>query len=265
MKKQITGNTVTNAEKLGFKIQVGIWVFILGVTAFSLLLEDTKAAVNLKPVIASPQAPAQDDEDWDSPDETEHRKGIHRGKVKGNPYHRQFITEGNACSKEDIQIVTNGDAVSVVLSRFVLDLPEGDRAAGTQKTAFCKVGLNLTPPEGKRIVGFRQTFSGSILKSRDTRVALDVTYKLGKRKVSKLPFVWKRGEVVSPEMVDSIFALGVKNRLKSKCRPELDYILRLDLYGVRDSIKNDFILAGIDTVDGQFAIDIEPIYAPCVR
>jgi hypothetical protein len=203
------------------------------------------------------------DEDWTAPDEVSRGRGPVRRKG-GRETRRSWISEGNACAPGSISVVENGTAVSILLDRFQLSMQDGDRGVGKRESIFCRIHVDLTPPPGMRLKGFKQVYAGAIAKSRDTKVWLDVKYRLGKRESNPIPFVWKRG-AIAPSDPDSNFQIAVRTRLKSKCRPELSYMVRLDLSGMRDSRVNDFILAGIDSIDGVFSVDLEPEFAPCER
>lgn len=204
-----------------------------------------------------------DDEAWDGDDEVSERRGVRRGKPGNLKTRRRWRSEGDACTPNDVSVVENGEVFSILMDRFQLSLDEGDRSQGLRRNSFCKIELDLTAPEGKRLKGFKQVIYGSVVKSRDSRVVLDVQYRIGKRKETKHPFVWRMGDAIQVSDPDAIFAVEVKNKLQSRCRKdEIPYVVRLDLSAMRESVK-DSVLAGVDSIDGKFEVALEPVYVPC--
>jgi hypothetical protein len=174
-----------------------------------------------------------------------------------------WMASGNGCSNNDVTVLENGQTFSILFNSFAINMNEGSPQDGQSVSIFCDVRLNLTPPPGQRIVGFTQTFSGSIMKSTNSLAMLNVQYLLSGRRVSQFPLMWQRGQGIGAESDQSHFAVTLRNDAPTTCNGSQDYGMRMDLTATRDDIQRAYVLAGVDSLDGEFALQIQPLYAPC--
>jgi hypothetical protein len=196
-----------------------------------------------------------------------HRRGVRTRPVAGRRLGngQNWSARGNGCSNDNVQIIENGETFSIILSDFTLNLPQGDRSHGADHTSACTINLMLTPPEGMMFAGLYQVISGGVIKSEKSRVALRVNYSIGPRGYRAQPLIWERG-AVDASSLDSIFSLQLENPTLPRivrCREQVKYRMRMVLNGTRANARDEFIMAGIDSLDGQFITNVRPVFVPC--
>lgn len=188
------------------------------------------------------------------------RDDTKNGKVwKGHKH------DGDAC-KDGIAVIVNGTALSVLFDDFGIDFPMGDPGGdGMQKRKFCNFSVELAPPDGMMLAGFRQVFSGGMIKSKGATARINIQYRLGNGPQNK-EMVWKHGDLIGPDSPNSIFQQVYDDVLppRNRCRETQKYDLRLDLIAQRRD-RTDYMQGGLDTLDAEAmpTVSVLPQWKPC--
>lgn len=173
--------------------------------------------------------------------------------------------DGDACPG-DIAVLVNGYTLSILFDDFDIDFPMGDPGGdGMQKRKHCNFSVDLTPPEGTYLAGFRQVFSGGMIKSKGAQARLNIQYRLGGPPQSK-DIHWKQGDQINPDSPNSIFSQVFDDVIppRNRCRETQKYILSLDLSALRRD-RTDYMQGGLDTLDAEASptVSVVPQWKPC--
>lgn len=175
--------------------------------------------------------------------------------------------KGNGC--EGTSYTTqNGNTLSILFSQFLINMPMGDPGGdGLQTKKICAVKVKLNPPDGMLLSGFRQLFTGGIIKSKQAVMRLEITYRMGGHEKSQ-SMKWERSEKIGPENPESVFSQYFDEDMpvKPKCKEKQQYTLRMELHGKRKD-RVDFLVGGLDSVDTEAvpAIKVLPVWKQCVE
>jgi hypothetical protein len=205
----------------------------------------------------------------EAPGRERQRRGSRARPVQGRLISRgdNWTARGTGCREDTIQIIENGSVFSIILSDFQLNLPQGDRSHGTDHVIGCTVNITLTPPEGMMFSGVYQTVSGGVVKSEKSRVALRMNYSIGNRGFRASPLIYERGAVGAADP-NSLFTMELENLNMPRairCREQVKYRMRLQLNGTRANARDEFIMAGVDSLDGEFITNVRPVFVACNR
>jgi|GEM_PF-2811219 len=171
------------------------------------------------------------------------------------------------CSKKNMDIIENGDTLSILLHDFGANMPEGEKGDGKLMMKDCSFGVRITFPKDQYLASLRQVFSGGIIKSEKASGQLIVVSKILMEQPMREPLRWKKGEAITPESDNSIFDITLEETLKKPavCLGRVNYRTRLTLQAQRPTEKDHFI-AAVDSIDSEFMqrVDLVPEWQPCV-
>lgn len=173
---------------------------------------------------------------------------------------------GTACNSSNVSVIDNGTSLAVLFDGFGINMPEGDMGDGLSARKSCTFRIQLTPPRGYYLAGFKQTYSGGVIKSRRSSAQLNIRYNIGSVVGQPLPIVFRDGDEIAPEDIDSLFTRQYDtNLLVASCGGSTTYGLNMSLTGTRRNASYEHIIAGLDSVDADFVqkMVLIPAYRLC--
>ena len=176
-----------------------------------------------------------------------------------------WVAGGSACNASNVSVIDNGDTLSVLFDALSVNMPEGEIGDGTTARKTCTFRIQVTPPNGFYLAGFKQLYSGGVIKSAGSSAMLNIRYNLGPVAGVPLPIVFPAGREIAPEDAASQFQRTYNNNLLiANCGGRTNYGLNLTLTARRYSYA-DHIIAGLDSVDAKLKekIILIPEYALC--
>jgi hypothetical protein len=165
-----------------------------------------------------------------------------------------YIVGGNACNNGNTQVIDNGNTLSVIFDSFGVNMPQGDYGDGTSVRKTCTFRVQLTPPSGFYLAGFKQLYSGGLIKSRRASAQLNIRYNIGTIVGSPLPIIWGEGSEIRPEDSASLFSRTYNNDLLvASCGGSTNYGINMQFTGTRRNTFGEYLVGGLDSVDATFA------------
>lgn len=163
-----------------------------------------------------------------------------------------YIIGGSACNSGNVSVIDNGDSIAVLFDSFGINMPQNTTGDGLNTRKTCNFRVSLTPPKGFYLAGFRQVYSGGIIKSLRTSAQLNVRYNIGSVVGQPLPITWTEAQRIQPSDANSMFSKTYYNNLLvASCGGKTVYGLNMTFSAARRT-ANDFLIAGLDSVDADF-------------
>lgn len=163
-----------------------------------------------------------------------------------------YIVGGSACNSGNVSVIDNGSTLSVLFDAFGVNMPQSDSGDGTSVRKTCNFRIQLTPPTGYYLAGFKQVYSGGLIKSRRASAQLNIRYNVGTVQGMPLPIVWSEGNEITPENPASLFSRTYYNDLLvASCGGSTTYGINMQFSGLRRSY-NEYLVGGLDSVDADF-------------
>lgn len=160
---------------------------------------------------------------------------------------------GGDCTKNNSQLLENGDTVSVIFDNFGVNLRDGERSDGLAARKNCWLRLKVKAPKEKYLASLEQVFRGGVVKSRDAAARFVLRYNLAHIDRERIPMNWPRGREIRPSDAESNFEHTIADDLPDeRCGKMINYTVSMVFTGARPAFKNEFVLGGLDTVDTQF-------------
>ncbi len=172
---------------------------------------------------------------------------------------------GNACDEHDVEVVKNGNSLSIIFNRFSLNLTSAPKSDGNAGMKYCRFQVQFTPPAGMFLAGFSQVYSGGMIKSPKTSAELNIRYRLGPFIGNPKAVRWENGKGINPGDQASAFVQSYNDNYRSViCREKSVYVVDMDLKGLRVG-NNEFLNGGLDTLDAQSGTNLSfvPQWQPC--
>jgi hypothetical protein len=164
-----------------------------------------------------------------------------------------YIASGSSCNSGNTSVIENGDTVSILFDDFGVNMPQQSTGDGLTTRKTCNFRIQLNPPSGFYLAGFRQLYSGGIIKSARSSAQLTVRYNIGSVGGRPLPIEFPRGQAISPSSPNSSYSRTFNdNLLVANCGGSTTYGINMQFTGVRDSYDRDFLIGGLDSVDASF-------------
>lgn len=172
---------------------------------------------------------------------------------------------GTACNSGNVSVIDNGSSLAVLFDEFGINMPEDDTGDGLSSRKSCTFRIQLTPPRGFYLAGFKQVYSGGIIKSRRSSAQLNVRYNVGSAVGTPLPIVFRDGQEIRPQDSASLFQRTYDNSLLvASCGGSTVYGLNMSMTGSRRSY-DEHLVGGLDSVDADFVqkVVLIPEYKLC--
>lgn len=178
-----------------------------------------------------------------------------------------WIAGGSACNAYNVGVVENGNTLSVLFDEFGVYMPQGDVGDGNSVRKSCTFRIQLTPPKGFYLAGFRQVYSGGIIKSSRSSAQLNIRYNVGSAVGQPLPIIFREGQRIEPSDSASLFTRTYDNNLLvASCGGSAVYGLNMSMTATRRDLR-EHIVGGLDSVDAEFAqkVILMPVFQLCGR
>lgn len=179
-----------------------------------------------------------------------------------------YIIGGNACNYGNVQVLESGDNLSILFDEFGVNMPLGSYGEGTSVRKTCNFRITLTPPSGMYLAGFKQVYSGGLIKSRRSSAQLSVRYNLGALVANPLPIKWSSSQAITPDDPASLYTRTFNNPLLvANCGGSTIYGINMTLTGLRPNVSTDFLVGGLDSVEAEFTqkLILVPEWKMCRR
>lgn len=176
-----------------------------------------------------------------------------------------FIAGGTSCNSNNVSVIDNGDTVSVLFDEFGVNMPQSDQGDGMNTRKTCNFRIQLTPPNGFYLAGFKQLYSGGIIKSRNSSAQLNIRYNIGPVQGRPLAVNFQRGAAIGPTNSQSQFSRTYYDPLLvANCGGRTTYGINMQFSAARDSY-GEFVIGGLDSVDASFVqkVTLIPEWALC--
>jgi hypothetical protein len=176
-----------------------------------------------------------------------------------------WVAGGTSCSTYNVHTVDNGGSLSVLFDEFGVNMPQGQMGEGMSARKTCNFRIQLTPPKGFYLAGFKQVYSGGLIKSRNSSAQLNIRYNVGSVVGQPLPILWNRGQAISPTDFDSLFTKTYYNNLLvASCGGSTVYGINMSFSAARPNTFEHFV-GGLDSVDADFVqkVVLIPEWALC--
>jgi len=177
-----------------------------------------------------------------------------------------WIAGGTSCDVNSVMIIDNGNTLSVLFNNFGVNMPQRQTGDGLSSRKTCNFRIQLTPPKGFYLAGFRQVYSGGLIKSAGSSGQLNIRYNVGSVVGQPLPIVFPSGREIRPEDPASLFSKTYYNNLLvASCGGSTVYGINMSLSATRRSTTYDYLVGGLDSVDADFIqkVILIPEWALC--
>ncbi|MBI4403917.1 MAG: DUF4360 domain-containing protein [Deltaproteobacteria bacterium] len=176
-----------------------------------------------------------------------------------------WIAGGSSCNPSNVSVIDNGNSLSVLFDAFSINMPRGDYVDGMSSRKTCTFRIALTPPSGFYLAGFKQLYSGGLIKSRRTSAQLNIRYNVGSVIGRPLPIVFVEGDEIKPEDPRSLFAKTYYNNLLvAACGQSTVYGINMSFSATRRTLS-EYLIGGLESVDADFTqrVILIPEWALC--
>lgn len=165
-----------------------------------------------------------------------------------------YIVGGTSCNSMNVGVIENGDNLSVLFDEFQMNMPLNATGDGMSARKTCNFRIQLTPPSGYYLAGFKQVYSGGLIKSRRSSAQLNIRYNIGTVQGAPLPIVWQSGMEITPENPSSLFSRTYNNNLLvANCGASTVYGINMNFTALRPSQFGEYLMGGVDSVEAEFA------------
>lgn len=163
---------------------------------------------------------------------------------------------GTACNNYNVGVIDNGNTLSVLFDEFGVNMPANGTGDGLSSRKSCTFRISMTPPRGFYLAGFRQVYSGGLIKSRNSSAQLNIRYNVGSIVGQPLPIVFRSGDEIRPQDFDSLFSKTYQNDMAViSCGGSTVYGLNMSMTATRTSTR-EHLVGGLDSVDADFTQEI---------
>jgi hypothetical protein len=179
-----------------------------------------------------------------------------------------YIAGGKSCNNNNVSVIQNGNSLAVLFDAFGVNMPQSSYGEGASVRKTCNFRITMTPPNGFYLAGFRQVYSGGLIKSARSSARLDVRYNVGSVIGMPAPVVWSEGTVIRPEDASSTFTRTYNNNLLvANCGGSTIYGINMTLSATRRNTSTEFVVGGLDTIDADFVqrLELIPEWRLCGR
>jgi hypothetical protein len=171
-----------------------------------------------------------------------------------------YIAGGTSCNNHNVGVIQNGNSLSILFDEFGVYMPERSFGEGASVRKTCNFRITMTPPNGFYLAGFRQVYSGGLIKSARSSARLDIRYNVGSVVGQPLPIIWSEGMAIRPEDSASTFTRTYHNNLAvANCGGSTIYGINMTMTATRRNTSTEFVVGGLDTVDADFIQRLELI------
>lgn len=171
-----------------------------------------------------------------------------------------YIAGGTSCNNSNVGVIQNGESLSVLFDAFGVNMPQSGFGEGASVRKTCNFRITMTPPNGFYLAGFRQVYSGGLIKSARSSARLDIRYNVGTVVGRPAPVVWNEGTVIRPEDHSSTFSRTYDNNLLvANCGGSTIYGINMTLAATRRNTSTEYVVGGLDSVDADFVQKLELI------
>lgn len=178
-----------------------------------------------------------------------------------------WIAGGSSCSAGSVNVIENGSTLSVLFDQFGVNMPQNSTGDGSSVRKTCNFRVTMTPPNGYYLAGFRQVYSGGLIKSARSSAQLSVRYNIGSVVGQPMPIVWNEGSVIRPEDARSMFSREYNNNLLvANCGGRTVYGINMTFSAARRN-TSEYLVGGLDSVDADFEqrLELIPEWRLCRR
>lgn len=169
-----------------------------------------------------------------------------------------FQAFGGRCNTNNVQLLTNGNAFSVLFNEFGINMPAGQVGDGIARTEVCQVWIDFKIPTGKCLARLEQVFSGGVIKSKNSLGYLSIAYAIPGIAGSKLT-QWNFGDEIQPEDADSLFTINLSQSASPYVcvTGKVRYVGALTYSAVRYSYSPDFFISNVDSQDSEIQLRLK--------
>src|SRR5262245_3644104 len=86
-----------------------------------------------------------------------------------------FRSFGRQCREDAVQLLQNGDAFSILFNQLSVNLDAGNASAGRARSEGCHLQVLFKIPNNMCISKLDQTFSGGVIKSKNSSGFLQIS------------------------------------------------------------------------------------------
>lgn len=182
-----------------------------------------------------------------------------------------WVAGGTSCNYGNVDVIKNGDSLSILFNEFAVVMPQYDLGDGTTSRKTCNFRIEFSPPNGFYLAGFKQLYSGGMIKSRNSQAQLQISYYVGAVRGRPMPVVFPRGMEITATDPRSVFTKEYVNNLAiANCGGKTTYGINMTLLATRPDpygSLNEYIIGGLDSVDAELrqSIVLIPEWRLCGR
>lgn len=171
---------------------------------------------------------------------------------------------GGSCTPDNTQVIEAGNAISILLDSFGVQMPAGEMGDGLEVRRTCWLRLAVNPPPGMFLDKFRQTYRGGMVKSANSKARFDVRYQIDADDKERNPLNWRKGQAIDPASPESVFEVTYDDDVRmKKCGRPMKYGISLVFIGQRPS-PNEFVIGGLDSIDADWReVKLEAVWSKC--
>ena len=174
----------------------------------------------------------------------------------------EWIAGGNSCDGRSVHAYSLGDWLVVTLDAFGVYMPADEEGDGLTVRKTCSFRVQLTPPAGHYLAGFRQLFAGSLSKSAGASARLQVRYGMGATAGKRVNLYWDEGTEILPDDPLAQFTREYDETYAgSACGAPTTYGFNLTLLASRPDYFGESLIGGLDAIASQ--VRVIPLWAPC--
>jgi hypothetical protein len=164
---------------------------------------------------------------------------------------------GNGCDPNALDVLDNGNTLSVLFTELGINMPQGDRGDGLRAGRYCRMIFPFQEPRGYRVVKLHQLVDGGVIKSVGAQGTLRAQYR-----VSTAPWYGKnlaaanrikefpRAHAID---ADSNFSLNLDSKfVPGQCGRTLYFTVYLEFIAERRNL-NQFFIGAVDSFDTDLA------------
>lgn len=174
---------------------------------------------------------------------------------------------GGTCTKQNSQVIENGDTLAVLLDDFGVRMPQGEDGDGLQTRKTCWMRLRVKPPKGRYLAGLEQVYRGGLVKSAGSSARMVLRYNLAHLDKEREARNWPAGREVKPEEPNASFEYRIDDDLAdARCGKMTMYGVNMVFQASRPNRNAEFVLGSLDTVDMQLKkrrIELKPRFKNC--
>jgi hypothetical protein len=178
----------------------------------------------------------------------------------------EWQVSGGSCNTGNVKVLTTDNTLGVLFDEFGINLAQGVIADGRAQVKNCFFSIAIRPPTGQYLSGFKQLYSGGMIKSKDTEAKLEIRYRLGEADKKVDDIEWKRNIEITADSPNAQFSRTYMDTLNDEsCQTEINYQINMRISGQRSDISK-FVIGGVDSVDVDAkgpSLCMIPQWKPC--